>query len=89
MPVAHLYLNLGQDLGLPILNGICPAPLLSDDGSINCSKGYDKASGLWCVGVDAPPICEWPALEDAKHALQLIRKKNCFISVRRLRPSEH
>jgi hypothetical protein len=74
MPVAHLYLNLGQDLGLPILKGICVAPLLSDDGSINCSAGYDKASGLWCVGVDNPTICDRPAVEDAKSALQLIRR---------------
>src|SRR5437763_4987804 len=45
--VARLYLNLGEDLNLPVLKGICAAPLLSDDGSINCWASYDKASGLW------------------------------------------
>jgi hypothetical protein len=69
--VAQLYLNLGEDFDLPIF---CAAPLLSDDGSINCSAGYDKASGLWCTGVDTPPICFRPSAEDAKNALQLIRR---------------
>src|SRR5258706_11160909 len=66
--VAHLYLNLGEDLDLPILRGICAAPLLSDDGSINCSAGYDNGSGLWCTGLDTPPISAQPTVEDAKTA---------------------
>lgn len=72
--VAKLYLNLGENLGLPILTGICAAPLLAEDGDIKCSAGYDDTSRLWCVGVDRPQISDRPALKDAKEALLRLRR---------------
>jgi hypothetical protein len=74
VPVALLYKSLGDGWELPILNGICLAPLLAGDGSVDCSTGYDRARGLWRVGVNAPLISPSPALEDAQAALQLIRR---------------
>jgi hypothetical protein len=71
--VAKLFLNLNGRRGLPLLNGICAAPLLSDDGSIRCGAGYDRATGLWCVGVDLPPISERPTVENARESLRFVR----------------
>jgi hypothetical protein len=71
--VARLYLKLGEDLNLPVLKGICAAPLLGDDGSINGWAGYDKASGLWCTGVDTPAVAPKPTREEAANALRAIR----------------
>jgi len=71
--VANLYLNLREDLNLPPLKGISAAPLLSDHGSIHCSAGYDKASGLWCTGVEMPLVLPKPTFEEARKALRAIR----------------
>jgi hypothetical protein len=71
--VARLFLNLTGQRGLQQLRGVCAAPLLSNDGSIRCTAGYDLASGLWCVGVDLPPLPERPTLENAQESLRLIR----------------
>jgi hypothetical protein len=51
---------------------MCAAPLLSNDGSIRCEAGYDRASGFWCAGVDLPLIREHPTVEDARDSLRLI-----------------
>jgi len=56
-----------------VSKGFCAASLLSVDGSINCSAGYDRASGLWCLGTDAPPISSKPTTEDARNLLRLVR----------------
>src|SRR5947199_10151817 len=55
-----------------VSKGFCAAPLLSVDGSINCSAGYDRASGLWCLGADAPPISSKPTTEDARNLLRFV-----------------
>jgi hypothetical protein len=71
--VAELFLNLGGECGFPPLEGICAAPLLIDDGAIRCESGYDHATGLWCTGVDVPPVAERPKLEDARESLRVVR----------------
>jgi hypothetical protein len=71
--VAQLFLNLDEQRGLHILQGICAAPLLSDDGSIRCDLGYDRPTGLWCVGVHLPLIPERPTVENAQGSLRFIR----------------
>jgi hypothetical protein len=71
--VAQLYLNLGDGWDLPVLRGICAAPLLSDNGAIDCSPGYHKATALWCIGVNAPAIYLRPSVEDARNGFRLIR----------------
>jgi hypothetical protein len=71
--IAQLFLNLNDQRGLPTLQGICAAPLLTDDGSIRCESGYDRVTGVWCVGVDMPPLLERPTLEDAQESLRFIR----------------
>jgi hypothetical protein len=71
--VAKLYLNLGEQRNLSPLKGICSAPMLTGAGQINCSRGYDKASGLWCSGLENPAIPHHPSLADAREALGLMR----------------
>jgi len=73
LSVARIYLSLGGGWNLPVSKGFCAASLLSVDGSINCSAGYDRASGLWCLGTDAPPISSKPTTEDARNLLRLVR----------------
>ncbi|MGD5596711.1 hypothetical protein QUT21_22560, partial [Xanthomonas citri pv. citri] len=46
--VAQLYLNLHDKWGTGNLQGICRAPILSDDGSIRAAQGYDAETGFWC-----------------------------------------
>ena len=74
--VAQLYLNLNGKRGLQTLQGVCAAPLLSHNGSIHCRSGFDPDTGLWCVGVDLPPICKRPTLKNAHEALELIRSSS-------------
>jgi hypothetical protein len=76
--LARIYLNLGADRNLPILNGICAAPRLSDDGTIHTAQGFDRSSGLWCLAVEIPAIAPRPTADDAKGAFQFIR--TCFAS---------
>ena len=76
--VAKLYLRLRDRRGLPLLTGICNAPLLSDDGGVICERGYNRPAALWCTGVDIPYLPERPSLDDAKIALSNLR--TCFAS---------
>jgi hypothetical protein len=70
-----MFLNWG-DWGVPALNGITTAPLLGNDGSVRCARGYDAESGLFCEGVPdiADRIPQRPSKEQAK---------DCFTSLRR------
>lgn len=72
--VANLYQNLHGEWGVRELAGICPAPILSSDGSIRTARGYDPATKFWCVGIDIPSIPTRPSLRDAKGALHVLRK---------------
>jgi hypothetical protein len=71
--VAHLYLNLHERWGVHDLNGICRAPILSEDGSIRLAEGFDHETRFWCVGIDMPPIPERPSEKQAKQALDRLR----------------
>ncbi|MGC2409401.1 MAG: hypothetical protein WA441_05260 [Methyloceanibacter sp.] len=71
--VARLYLAL-RDLGLPPLNGITTAPLLSADGTMRAADGYDAHSGMWCANVPAIEIAPAPSLQEVHAALRMIRE---------------
>jgi hypothetical protein len=71
--VARLYLNLHDSWGVGELNGICRAPILSDDGAIRVAEGYDPGTGYWCVGVEAPNIPTHPSRQAAEKALRTLR----------------
>lgn len=71
--VARLYLNRHDAWRVHNLNGICRAPILSDDGSIRLAEGFDSETGFWCVGIDTPPIPERPSEKQAKQALARLR----------------
>jgi hypothetical protein len=76
-PFALMYLDWRGEWRLPPLNGFASAPLLTEDGTINSTEGYDTASGMWCENV--PNVVA--TREDATAALRLIRetfKTFCF-----------
>jgi hypothetical protein len=81
--IARMYLGWKGEWRLPPLNGITTAPLLSEDGSIRTTSGYDAAMGLWCekapdVGDLVPPR---PSRSQAEAALATVRdafKTFCF-----------
>jgi hypothetical protein len=74
--VARLYLALG-DWGLPPLNGITTAPLLSADGAMRAADGYDAHSGTWCANVPATEIAPSLSLQEAQASLRVIRETFC------------
>ena len=81
--LAVMYLDWRGEWRLPPLNGIASAPLLLEDGTINSSQGYDRATGMWCENVPdvAGLVPERPTREEAAAALLLIRetfKTFCF-----------
>jgi hypothetical protein len=49
--VARMYLEMDGEWDLRPLAGICTAPVLSSDGSIRTTEGYDQDTGLWCANV--------------------------------------
>ncbi len=82
-PLAVMYLDWRGEWRLPPLNGIASAPLLTEDGSIHSTAGYDLNSGMWCE--DVPDLTglvpEHPTQAQAAAALRLIRetfKTFCF-----------
>ena len=72
--VAKLYLAARGSWGLPPLDGIASAPLLSEDGSLRVADGYDHATRMWC---ERMPVVEglpdMPRREDAAAALLRLR----------------
>ncbi len=70
--VGRLYLEL-IDWGLPILNGITTAPILSPNGEIHWARGFHEASGLYCTGSQSLEIPAFPTREQAEICLDLIR----------------
>lgn len=71
--VAAMYLDMGGEWNLPPLNGISTAPALTADGEIRAAHGYDKTTGLWCVGTAVPEVPAEPSRQEAEAALKLLR----------------
>jgi putative DNA primase/helicase len=72
--VAAALLNL-RNWGFPEVVGIVGVPTMRPDGSILRKVGYDPATRLWCNSdVELPTIPERPTIEEAKRALQLLKK---------------
>ncbi|MGH6709132.1 MAG: hypothetical protein ACREEK_09195 [Bradyrhizobium sp.] len=72
--IARLYLNRHDAWGVPHLDAICRAPILSNDGSIRIVRGYDKDTRFWCTGVELLDIPERPSRKQAEAALRNLRK---------------
>ncbi len=72
--VAKLYLNRHDAWGVRPIDGICRAPILSDDGSIRATHGYDNETRFWCTGVELPCIPDRPTRKQAEQALHNLRK---------------
>lgn len=72
--VARLYLNLHDKWTVGALNGVCRAPILSNDGNIRIAQGYDPQTGYWCAGIDAPNIPKRPSRQQAEKALHILRR---------------
>ena len=81
--IARMYLNWRGEWGLPVLNGVTTAPLLSEDGLIRTAHGFDPATGLWCESVPdvALLVPDNPTRDQATAALVVVRdafKTFCF-----------
>jgi putative DNA primase/helicase len=72
--VARMYLGMGGEWNLPALAGICTAPLLSADGRVLTTTGYDPASQLWCANLPTLGLPEYPTRAEAETALRALRK---------------
>jgi hypothetical protein len=72
---ARMYLEWQEGRSLPLLNGIASAPLLREEGTIQCSDGYDPETCLWQERVPdiSGLVPEQPTRQDAEIALQVIR----------------
>jgi putative DNA primase/helicase len=68
-----MYLHLRGEWGLRPLAGITTAPVLSADGAVRSTEGYDPESQLWCAKVPSLQIPERPSREQAENALHLLR----------------
>jgi hypothetical protein len=71
--VAQMYLEMLGEWDLPPLNGVSTAPLLSPDGSLRATNGYDPKTALWCANVPALGLPSQPSRADAEESLQLLR----------------
>lgn len=83
MDVARMYLAWQGDWRLPHLRGISSAPMLTEEGLIHSSSGYDSISGMWCESIPDLSILIPinPTKEDAERSLRTIRdafKTFCF-----------
>jgi hypothetical protein len=81
--IARMYLSCRGEWGLPVLNGVTTAPLLSDDGSIRTAHGFDPATGLWCESFPdvALLVPDYPTRGQAIASLMVVRdafKTFCF-----------
>jgi hypothetical protein len=72
--LAQMYLDLVGEWSLRPLSGISTGPLLSRDGEIRRSDGYDQATGLWCWRVPKLRLPIRPRRRDAELSLALIRQ---------------
>lgn len=72
--VAQMYLDMSGDWRLPSLAGISTAPLLTRDGGMRVTDGYDPETELWCCSVPALMLPERPSHNDAEAALRLLRR---------------
>jgi hypothetical protein len=74
--IASLYLNgLEGNWGLRPFRGITTAPILSANGDIRITDGYDEATGLWCHNIPDLELLEQPTKAEAHAALYRLR---CF-----------
>ena len=83
LDIARMYLAWQGDWRLPHLRGISSAPMLTKEGLIHSSSGYDSISGMWCEGIPdlSGLIPSNPTKQDAECALHTIRdtfKTFCF-----------
>ena len=90
---AQMYLAWDGERNLLPLNGVMTAPLLSEDGSIRTTHGYDATTGLWCervpdVGQFVP---ERPTRRQAEVSLMFVRdafKTFCFADAKSIQAGE-
>jgi hypothetical protein len=71
---ASMYLDMQGEWNLPVLNGICTAPLLKSDGTVQMAEGYDSTTGLWCAKFPPIRLSSNPTRDDAQAALLHVRQ---------------
>jgi hypothetical protein len=74
LAVAKLFAEIPSEWGFRPLKGVSFGPILAANGEIRTEAGYDKPTGLWCVGSTAITVSESPSAADAKDALARLRE---------------
>ena len=77
LDLAHMYLAMRGEWGVPVLNGIASAPLLDGAGGVLAHDGYHAGTGLWCEGVPpgiAADVPAQPSRTGAAEALLTLRR---------------
>ena len=72
--VAQMYLDMRGESKLAPLDCVSTAPLLSADGGIRWTEGYDEKTKLWCSNIPALAPPAQPSRADAEAALRLVRE---------------
>ena len=73
--VRNLVVSAPADrCGVPALNGIAAAPILTGDGGIRSASGFDAATGLWALPVPSLDVPDAPSRGDAEAALTTLRQ---------------
>ena len=63
--VGQLVLELGSELPLRPLTGLCTGPILRPDGTVVAPAGYDEGAQLWSRGVPDLVVPDHPTQADA------------------------
>jgi hypothetical protein len=71
--VAELYLAMPEEWRLRPLTSFANGPMLRDDGTIYCERGYDTSTGVYIYNVPKITVPDEPSREDAKSALATLR----------------
>lgn len=72
--VGQLVLELGTELPLRPLAGLCAGPILRADGTVVAPAGYDEGAQLWSRGVPDLVVPHHPTQADAEEALRHLRE---------------
>ena len=72
--VAELYLAMPDEWRLRPLTSFTNGPMLRDDGTIYCERGYDASTGVYIYNLPKITVPDKPSHKDAMRALKMVRR---------------